>query len=244
MELVIKNKGEFLTKFLKPVCNISDSGNLKIQENKITSINATQDASVILFAQSNIEIGTDKPVVLNCPDLRRFERIITLLDIDEVRLKYNGNNLNYNDGKIRFTYHLLENGIINGPSLSAEKIGKLEFSIKFTIDHTQIIELIKGSSFANTASKLYISFVDGKVYGEIADKSNSLLDTFAIVLNENYQIEEPVNDIPIVFEIIKIISSVKFEKLTVNINPKLGVIMFEISEDQYKLKYIVSALMA
>lgn len=243
MELVIKNKGEFLTKFLKPVCNISDSGNLKIQENKITSINATQDASVILFAQSNIEIGTDKPVVLNCPDLRRLERIITLLDTDEVRLKYNGNNLNYNDGKIRFTYHLLENGIINGPSLSAEKIAKLDFNIKFTVDHTQIIELIKGSSFANTASKLYISFVDGKVYGEIADKTNSLLDTFAIVLNDCYTVSEPVNDIPIVFEIIKIISSVKFDKLIVNINPKLGVILFEISEDQYKLKYIVSALM-
>jgi len=243
MELVIKNKGEFLTKFLKPVCNISDSGNLKIQENKVTSINATQDASVILFAQSNIEINTDKPVVLNCPDLRRLERIITLLDCEEVKLKYNGNSLGYNDGKIRFTYHLLENGIINGPSLSAEKIAKLEFNIQFTVDHNKIIELIKGSSFANTASKLYISFVEGKVYGEIADKANSLLDTFSTVLNDDFQPKEPINDIPIIFETIKIISSVKFEKLTVNINPKLGVILFEISEDQYKLKYIVSALM-
>lgn len=244
MELVIKSKGEFLSKFLKPICNISEAGNLKIQENKITSISATQDASVILFAQSNIQINTDKPVVLNCPDLRRLERIITLLDSDEVKLNYTGNSLSYNDNKIRFTYHLLENGILNGPSLSADKIAKLEFSIKFTIDQSKITELIKGSSFANTASKLYISFANNKVYGEIADKTNPLLDTFTTILNDEYSTDGSINDIPIILETVKIISAVKFDKLTVNINPKLGVILFEISENQYKLKYIVSALMS
>lgn len=243
MELVIKDKGEFITKFLKPVCNISDSGCLKIQENKVTSINSTQDSSVILFAQCKINIDTDKPVVLNCPDLRRLERIISLLDVNEVPLKYNGNSLSYNDGKVRFTYHLLESGIINGPSLSAEKISKLTFNVKFTIEQSKITELIKGSSFANTASKLYISFVDGKVYGEIADKTNPLLDTFTTIINDSFTPEEPISDIPINFETIKVLSTVKWEKITVNINTSLGVILFEINEEQYKLKYIVSALM-
>lgn len=243
MELVIKDKGEFITKFLKPVCNISDSGCLKIQENKVTSINSTQDSSVILFAQCNINIDTDKPVVLNCPDLRRLERIISLLDTSEVALKYNGNSLSYNDGKVRFTYHLLESGILNGPSLSAEKISKLTFNIKFTVEQNKITELIKGSSFANTASKLYISFVDGKVYGEIADKTNPLLDTFTTIINDNFTPDEQLSDIPINFETIKVLSTVKWEKITVNINTALGVILFEINEEQYKLKYIVSALM-
>lgn len=243
MELVIKNKGEFITKFLKPVCNISDSGCLKIQENKVTSINATQDSSVILFAQCNINIDTDKPVVLNCPDLRRLERIVSLLDTNEVALKYNGSSLSYNDGKIRFTYHLLESGILSGPSLSADKIGKLTFNLKFTVEQSKITELIKGSSFANTASKLYISFVDGKVYGEIADKTNPLLDTFTTIINDNFTPEEPVSDIPINFETIKVLSTVKWENITVNINTALGVILFEINEEDYKLKYIVSALM-
>lgn len=243
MELVIKDKGEFITKFLKPVCNISDSGCLKIQENKVTSINSTQDSSVILFAQCNINIDTDKPVVLNCPDLRRLERIISLLDTSEVTLKYNGNSLSYNDGKVRFTYHLLESGILNGPSLSAEKISKLTFNIKFTVEQSKITELIKGSSFANTASKLYISFVDGKVYGEIADKTNPLLDTFTTIINDNFTPDEQLSDIPINFETIKVLSTVKWEKITVNINTALGVILFEINEEQYKLKYIVSALM-
>lgn len=244
MELVIKNKADFITKFLKPVCNIADSCNLKIQENKISCITATSDASIILYAQSNIEIDADKPVILNCPDLRRLERILSMLDSDTINLKYNGNSLAYNDGKTRFTYHLLENGIINGPSLNADKIAKLEFPIKFKIEQSKINELIKGSTFANTASKLYISFTDNKVHGEIADKSNSSLDTFMTVINEECIIDEPINEVPILFETIKILASVKFSSITVNINSKLGVILFEISEDDYKLKYIVSALVA
>ena len=243
MELVIKDKGEFITKFLKPVCNISDSGCLKIQENKITSINSTQDSSVILFAQCDINIDIDKPIILNCPDLRRLERIFSLLDTNEVKLKYNGNSLSYNDGKIRFTYHLLESGILRGPSLSADKIGKLTFNLKFIIEQSKITELIKGSSFANTASKLYISFIDGKIYGEIADKTNPLLDTFTTILNDNFIIDNQINDIPINFETVKVLSTVKWDKITVNVNTSLGIVLFEINEERYKLKYIVSALL-
>lgn len=244
MELVIKNKADFITKFLKPVCNIADSGNLKIQENKVSCITSTADASIILFAQSNIEIDADRPVILNCPDLRRLERIMAMLDEDTIKLKYNGNSLGYNDGKTRFTYHLLENGIINGPSLNADKIAKLDFPIKFTIEQSKINELIKGSTFANTASKLYISFTDNKVYGEIADRSNTSLDTFMTVINDECIINEQIGDVPVLFETVKILAAVKFSNIVVNINPKLGVVLFEISENDYKLKYIVSALVA
>lgn len=244
MELVIKSKDEFISKFLKPICNISDSGTLKIQENKVTCILSTQDASVILFAQCNLEIESNHPVILNCPDLRRLEKIISMLDTDEIKLKYTGNNLAYNDGKIRFKYHLLESGIINGPTLNVNKISQLEFPIVFTTTHQKICELIKGSTFANTASKLYITFSDNKVYGEIADRSNTLIDTFTTIINEECVIPstQPTPDIPILFETVKIIAGVKFDKVTININPKLGVVLFEITENDYKLKYIVSAL--
>lgn len=243
MELVIKNKGEFIAKFLKPVCNISDSGCLKIDNGKITSISATQDTTVILFAQSKIDITIDKPLTLNCPDLRRLERVISALDRQDIPLKYSNNNLTYNDGKVRFTYHLLEQGILNSPTLNADKIARLEFNVVFDLEYSKVGELIKGSTFATTASKLYISFNDGKIYGEIADKTNPLLDTFATVIHEDYKTAEQYNDIPINFDVLKIISGVKFNRVSVKINTKLGVVVFEISEEDYKLKYIVSALM-
>lgn len=244
MDLIIKNKGEFITKFIKPICNIADSGVIKLQENKASCILATQDASVILYAQYALEIESKQPVVLNCPDLRRFERILSILDSDSVTLKYSNNCLNYNDGKTRFKYHLLESGILNGPTLSVDKISKLEFPITFEVTQQKINELIKGSSFANNASKLYISFTDNKVYGEIADRTNTLIDTFTTVINDSCEIPITQNspDIPILFETVKIIAGVKFDKVKVNINPKLGVVLFEIAETDYKLKYIVSAL--
>ena len=242
MELTIKNKGQFINKFLKPICNIADNGTIKIQENKCISILATQDASVILYAQCNLEVATDQPVILNCPDLRRLEKVFTMLESETITLKYSGNNLTYNDKQVKFKYHLLENGIINGPSLNVDKIAKLSFPITFDIQQQKFNELIKGSTFASTASKLYISFSDGKVHGEIADRNNALIDTFTTVLNENCVINEPLQDVPILFETIKIIAGVKFNSVQVNINPKLGVIMFEIAETDYKLKYIVSAL--
>lgn len=244
MDLIIKNKGEFITKFIKPICNIADSGIVKIQENKASCILSTQDASVILYAQFNLEIDSKVPVVLNCPDLRRFERILSILDSDSVTLKYLNNCLNYNDSKTRFKYHLLEGGIINGPTLNVDKIAKLEFPIVFNITQQKINELIKGSTFANNASKLYISFTDNKVYGEIADRTNTLIDTFTTVINEDCPIavSQSAPDVPVLFETIKIIAGVKFDTVKVNINPKLGVVLFEIAEADYKLKYIVSAL--
>lgn len=244
MDLIIKDKGEFIARFLKPICNIADSGVLKIQENKASCILATQDASVILYAQCNLEIDSKQPVILNCPDLRRFEKILSMLDCEEIKLKYTNNCLSYNDGKMRFKYHLLESGILNGPSLSVDKIAKLEFSITFNISHNKISELIKGSTFASNASKLYISFSENKVYGEIADKTNQLIDTFTTVINEECIIPntQAAPDMPILFETIKIIAGVKFDTVKVNINPKLGVILFEIAESTYKLRYIVSAL--
>lgn len=246
MDVLIKNKEEFITRFLKPICNIADSGVLKLQDNKVSCITATQDASVILFAQCSLDIESKQPCVLNCPDLRRFEKIISMLDTDEVKLKYSNNCLNYNDGKIRFKYHLLESGILNGPTLSIDKIGKLEFPISFKITQQKINELIKGSTFASNASKLYISFAENKVLGEIADRTNNLIDTFTTVINDDCVINDTQSspDIPILFETIKIVAGVRFNDVKVNINPKLGVVLFEIAETDYKLKYIVSALVS
>lgn len=244
MDLIIKNKGEFITRFIKPICNIADSGVLKLQENKASCILATQDASVILYAQCKLDIDSKQPIVLNCPDLRRFEKILSMLDAEDITLKYSNNCLNYNDGKVRFKYHLLEAGILNGPTLSVDKISKLEFPITFEITQQKINELIKGSTFASNASKLYISFADNKVYGEIADKTNTLIDTFTTVINDEcvIPITQSAPEIPILFETVKIVAGVKFNTVKVNINPKLGVVLFEIAETDYKLKYIVSAL--
>lgn len=244
MELVLKNKTEFVTRFVKPISNITDTGIVKIQDNQISCITSTPDG-LILYASGNIDVSTGKTIILNCPDLKRLERILSLLSTETVELNYTGNSLTYNDKKTRFTYHLLENGILNGPSLSVDKIAKLEFPVKVSVLSSKIGELIKGASFANMAQKVYLTIEEQSLIGEIADRNNPLIDTYTTELAENVSSTESISDLPVNFEVFRVISGLyKYEQVTININTQLGVLMFEIGDGNYKLKYIVSALVS
>lgn len=244
MDLLIQTKSQFIQRFLRPISNISDSGNIRLQNGNAACLVATQDSSVILFGQAKLDIEVDTPIVLNCPDLKRFERILNLLENEIIELSYRDNALYYNDGSRRFTYHLLENGIINGPNLNIDKINSLQFDTEFTLKGTVLSELIKGSCFASNAPKLYISTDETGVYGELADRSNPLVDTYRTQLASEMTGSMLESEIPILFETIKILYAVKFEQVQVRINLQRGVVVFDIDEDDYKLKYIVSALVS
>lgn len=237
MVITIEDKNQLIAKFIKPLSSLTESVVIKCNDNRLTCL-ANNELGVILYATYKIDL--EENIQFNIPDVKRFEKIISYINSNKIDLTYKSNALSYKDSNIRFKYHFLEDGLIQTPRLSVEKIESLTSNIDFTIDYEKIVELSKGASFVGESEKLYFTITDDGVYGEITDKTNSSVDSYAIkLLDEN--IDNTVS-FPVNFDIVRLLSCVNTDKIKVRLNTDIGLSIFEIETETTSLKYIVSGL--
>jgi len=240
MKLKIKNRKEFLSNVLGPISNLNDSTVIKVEKNKISNITASQDATLVLYSETECESDIDRN--LNVGDIKKLVRVLECVDSDELNLDLNSNNLQYVSDSFKFKYHLLEDGIMKLPSINIKKINDLKFDITFKVTEAKLATLFKGAAFTTDTNKLYVYFENNKIYGELGDRNAQNSDNFQTVIADAFTGSALTKSIPIKFETFRLINYSKCNELEFAINAAYGVIKISLSKGNTKLIYIVSAL--
>ena len=238
--LKIKNKKDFVSNFLGPISNLNDVCILSIEGNSMSCTLASADATIV--CKSTIEVDTDLDnVKLNLPDIKKMVRVLDIIPSTEIELQINENNISYNKNGYKFKYHLLDDGIIKQPNLNVEKIKKLDFNTKFIVKENELNTLFKGSSFATETSKVYIFEEDGKINGELGDRSRHNTDNFICQLSDEFEgnIEKPL---PVNFDSFRLVSFSGSREVNFSANTDMGVITCNFKKGDAQLIYIISAL--
>lgn len=240
MNITIPDKKIFVSGFLQLISKINDSCVIKVTDTGFSSTVSTSDASVILHTTYNIPVDVDGDITLNIADIKKIVKAIECIQEDKFTIAVDKNNISYTGRDIRFKYHLLEDNIITPPKINVQKIDQLEYPVTFTVPYKSLLELIRGSTFSTDSNKLYIYSEDGKILGDLTDRSRHNVDSLSIPLCD-YSGPQ-LSNIILNFELIRIISSVRVKQLECKINPKLGVILFQFADNLTKTKYISSSL--
>ena len=240
MKLSIPNKKDFISNVLNPVSNLNDKTIIKIEKNKISSITASNDATLVLYSETEVNIDADRSI--NIPDIKKLVRVLECVDTEHLDLEVSSNNIKYAGDNFKFTYHLLEDGIIKIPSINVKKINELKFDTTFKVTENMLSSLFKGSSFTTETNKLYIYIENNKVYGELGDKTRHNSDNFQCVLANEFTGTALTKTIPVNFETFRLINFNKCSDIEFAINVGFGVIKIVLNKDKTKLTYIVSAL--
>jgi len=238
--LKIKNKDIFVKRFLSPISKISDSAVIEIADKELSCLVCTADNSVIYHSKYPVEIESDGNDILNFPDIKKIIRAIDAIDNQDIIFTLENNNLTYKDKSLKFTYHLLEDGIVKKPKLNLQKLSETQFETFFTLKSDQIKDLIKGSVFSSDSNKVYISSNEDGVYAELTDKTRKNIDTISLRLADAVN-GENISSLPISFDIFRLMELGNGES-NVKINSKLGIVIFEIVNNYNKTLYIVSSL--
>lgn len=241
MTLSITSKDKFLNNFLIPISRVAESAVINLNGDKISSLIATSDNTVIVSALFTEPKNTSIKK-LNIPDIKKLCRILQCIEEQELDLKLDVNSISYKSQNIKFKYHLFDDNIIPEPKLNLAKLDKLDFTGSFTIASNVVASLIKGSTIATETNKIYISFSDKDVIGELTDKARANTDSYGLKISETYTGAPILSHIPLNFEIFRIISSMKFTEIKSKVAPSTGVFVFDMNTDETQLKFIISAL--
>jgi len=241
MSLCLQDKASFLNNFLIPVSKVTNSAVLNIQPKQISTLIATSDNTIILNAIYSLSEEVT-PTQLNIPDLSKLTRILSIINQDSITLELDNNSLSYKSADMRFKYHLFENGIISVPKLSMEKLNEVKMDGAFKLQYADLLSLIKGSTIASDTNKIYLSFKDDTVHGELTDKARPNVDSYGLKISTNYAGPQLASTIPLNFEVFRIISSMRFKELNCTFSSKIGVFVFETKLTNTGIKFIVSAL--
>ena len=238
MKINISDKPTFINKFLSPLSKINENAVLRVNRNKISSLTSTNDGTLILHTVYECDNEIDS-TILNIPDINKFIKVLSCTTEDSLDLQFDKNCLVYKSNDIKFKYHLLEDGILSSPSVNVNKVQELDFDISFKVPSSIILNLLKGSTFTTDTNKIYFYTENGSVYGKLTDMQKHNVDVYTQKLTDDHKGELP-KALPLNFEVMRMISSIRFNYINIHINAENNVYIFDISDDNYKLNYIAS----
>ena len=242
MILTIPDREDFLNNFLTPISRVADSAVIKLQESSVSTIITTSDGTLVVHATyNNVLSGIEKN--LNIPDLKKLCRVLSCIEEKGCALDISSNHIGFESSSVRFKYFLYEDNIIKTPKqINLEKLKELPFDGAFTIPFTSVTSLIKGSSIATDTNKIYITFKDSDVFGELTDKTRANTDSYGIKISDDYK-GTPINvHLPLNFELFRIISCMKYKVLAASVASKRGLLTLDTGTETTNMKFIVSAL--
>ena len=227
----------FTTSFLSLLSKTCDSACINIDHEKIYCVTSNGDNTIVVFSTYQQSNDVENKIKCNIPDINRLTRLFSCINSPTATIEHDNNCLRYKSSSVRFTYHLLEDGIITVPAVSIDKIKKLTFNHVFKISKNDILSLIKGSSLMTDADKLYFSVQDQGVFAEITDKETQNTDSYTQLVHDQYT-GEMFKEMSINFEILRILSSLRFEHVQVRVNTDVNVLLFEVITDNIKHTFI------
>ena len=238
-ELKLPNRLDWI-RFLESISKINESTILTTHEGDtglISSLVSSADNTLILYGEMS-GVTSNYNGSINIPDIKKLVRVIDSIDTKDLLLSINNNSIEYRGKSLKFKYHLYEDGFLSKPSINVEKIKSFTYDIKFTLKKESINSIIKGSTFATETNKLYLYTQDGRLKGELTDRARHNTDVFALDLGEA---DFDLSPLPVNFDNIKLLSFIG-EDINFGINTEYGVTVIDISNNNIKLKYIITSL--
>jgi hypothetical protein len=244
MALTIQNLKNFNNGFLSGISKLTDSCVLKFEKNTASCIASNNDNTVVYYSDISQDSNfiDDKLITVNVPDVKKLIKIFSCIEDNKVELNLLNNNVSFSSNYFKFKYHLLEDGIVITPKINVSKIFSLKFSTAFTINKVELQNILKASTIALDISKLYLYSEDSSVFCDFTDNSRHNVDSIALKISDSFTGDKIAQPVAINFEIVRLISSAKSNKLSVSYNSSLGVFLFDLEESGYQCKYVVSAL--
>lgn len=237
--LAIKNRSSFVNLFLNSIGKVAEDCIIQVEDEQISSLCSTSDGTLVQHIKYKNNNGFVQ--TLNIPDIKRFHKIVSCVETDTIDLAIQDNSVSYKSPTTRFKFYLLDDGILSGPPISVEKINGLDYDTEFNIQHSNLLELIKGSTFANETEKLYIyTDENNHVYGELTDKEKPNMDSYCIRLTQDNNVS--IKPLAFNFENIRIVSSTRCNSLKFRVNTSLSVVRVDIDHEDCYISYIISAL--
>jgi len=234
-KLKIENRVEFL-KYLDSLSKINESAILTIKKDKIESLVASADNTLILYSEFTSKSGLED--ILNIPDIKKLSRVVDTIPSNEIEFKINSNNLEYKGHGIKFKYHLFDEGFLSKPNVNLDKINAFKFDVRFSVDKNMLNQIFKGSTFASETNKIYFYTEDGQLMAELTDRARHNTDNFTIAIQKA---DFDLSPTPINFDNIRLLTSIN-KTFDISINTEYGVVVFDNLLANIKLKYIISSL--
>ena len=228
------NKKPFQSLLLS-LSQIHDTCILEMTEDGIHAIASSEDNS--MYAHAYLQ-GDFEQKNLNLPSLKKLSKALDMISSEDIKMKLNGNHLEYKDKQIKFKYHLHEEGVITRPKLSLEKIRNFEYNIEFELDFDFLSNIIQKSSITNT-TKLYISTEDDHLVWKIGDETVPNSDSLSITGDE---VDFELNAFILKIDNLKLLSKVSKTDNVFKINSKLGVGCILTRNGEFEMEYIFSSL--
>lgn len=242
MKVQIANRVDFLRYFLSPISKIAENATIKIKSNKLSSIVCSSDSSIFLNCIcSGVSVDADD-TILNIPDIGKLLNAVNSLSNDSIDFTIEDKKIKYISDTISFKVHLLEDGIINTPAVNIDKLKNIDFDCSFTISYDDLQTLVKGSTFATDTNKVYLEMDGENIRADLRDADNEYINNFSTIISKDITGTHLKQPTPLTFEAIRMILGIRFDKCTVHFSNKIGVFLFDISNNVYKINYIVSAL--
>jgi hypothetical protein len=238
-EIKIQKRSEF-AEFVDAISKVNDSAIITATEGEpgtLSSIVASEDNTLILYAENQVD-GVNYSGGCNIPDLKKLSRIVDSINKDSFKFIVNSNNLEYSGSDVKFKYHLYEEGFLTKPSVNIDKIKSFKYDLTFKLTKANIQSIMKGCSFATQTNKVYFFTEDGCLKAELTDRSRHNTDVFCQNLAD---VDFTLKPIPINIDNLKLVATIS-DVINVSINTDYGVIIFDISNNSTKLKYILSSL--
>lgn len=245
MDLKIDNVELFNNSFINNISKLTDSCILQFKDKSVSCITSNSDNTIINFSKYTQDTSfSNNEFKINLPDVKKLIKILSCINDKTVTLNYDKNNISYSNKTFKFRYHLLDEGIISSPKINVEKISSLNFNSNFNISKMDISNILKASSIALDITKLYIFTENDNVFCDFTDNSRHNVDSIAFKISDKLEGEIIKTPVPINFEVVRVISSIKTNQINVKYNNKIGTFLFELEDSNYLSKYVISALVS
>ena len=247
MELKL-NRKTFLNEFLVPLNKIADKGVFIIKNDGIECLSCSaydkKEQTIILYTKYVSNFSVAQETRLNIPNISKLINVFSFLPEDEVTLSLDNNSISYksSDSGLSFRYHLLEDGVLDVPTVKMENIYKMGFDFECVLPNSTLKTVLKGSSFADQTNKIYLYTKDRKLMGLLTDENIKNIDNIEFQIADSYSGVDIKKKLPMNLEIYRVVSVLNFPEIVLKINVDKGIVMFEVKTDKYLLQYIVTAL--
>lgn len=243
MNVQINNESVFVDDFIGGLSKITDTGIIEIKNNKATCLTTTGDDTIIISSSFTFNDSDDIPDVnLNIPDFKKLYKLLSLIDRNNFTLKITPASISFTSDDIKFKMHLYDDGILASPSINVQKINSIPFSNTFEVNVYDLKNLAKSSFLLPEVKKVYFTFCNEKVYGEITDKTQHNVDSFTMLLCNNVEGEMINKSLPVSIDVLRLLTSVKNDSIIVKYSNDYGILTFDVCNDNLFMKYIVSGL--
>ncbi|MDD4110014.1 MAG: hypothetical protein PHS54_00510 [Clostridia bacterium] len=239
------NKKEIIEQFLNPLNRVSSECSLAVNSESISTLVNDNTGTIILYSKIKIKTGLldNEKVNLNFKDLRKLIKIFECIQDENFEIKTDDDAkvISHKSPTLSFKLYLVADNVIKKCEANLEKISKLSFDSDFELTCDKAREIIKGSISTSNAEKVYFYTKDGAVYAELTDKATQEVDSITFNISDKYNGSDITTPLPFNMEILRLINSGKYDKMTVKINNTYKILLFEICDAKIMFKYIIPA---